>query len=428
MNSKTDRSSASLLFAFAGWAMLGACGRDAQPSKGDGSAGASSATAGMPDMPGMPGMAGTADTAAAASSSVTFSAAQIANGRVKWAVPEQSSIAGTVEVPGQLVPNEDRTARLAAPAQARVLGVHVSPGDRVATGARLVTLQSPEASMAQADVAKATAELSSRRAAARYAKAAKDRAERLLALKAIPRQDYERAVADDELARAAVSQAEAELRRSRSNAAQLGIDLNDGSMTLRSPIAGVVTTRDVVPGAVVSAGSQLVTITDPSALWLAVALPEAFASSVRVGSPLRFTVAPFPADTFVARVQSVSATYDATTRSLPVRGVVTNSGGRLRPEMYARVWVEGGGGGRSTVITVPDSAVQRFEGKDVVFVAYPDGKGGARFERRDVTVGATSRGRASILGGLSPGEAVVVAGAYAVKAQLAKGKMPKMEM
>jgi cobalt-zinc-cadmium efflux system membrane fusion protein len=379
----------------------------------------------MRDMPGMPGMAGTADTADS-SAAVTFSAAQVANGRVKWAIPEQSSIAGTVEVPGQLVPNEDRTARLAAPAQARVLGVHVSPGDRVAAGARLVTLQSPEASMAQADVAKATAELSSRRAAATYAKAAKDRAERLLTLKAIPRQDYERAIADDELARAAVSQAEAELQRSRSNAAQLGIDLHDGSMTLRSPIAGVVTTRDVVPGAVVSAGSQLVTITDPSALWLSIALPESFASGVRVGSMLRFTVAPYPADTFTARVQSVSATFDATTRSLPVRGVVTNSRGRLRPEMYARVWVEGPG--RSTVITVPDSAVQRVDGKTVVFVAHPDGHGGARFEKRVVTIGATSGGRASILAGLSPGEAVVVAGAYAVKAQLAKAKMPKMEM
>jgi cobalt-zinc-cadmium efflux system membrane fusion protein len=307
-----------------------------------------------------------------------------------------------------------------------VLGVHVSPGDRVATGARLVTLQSPEASMAQADVSKATAELSSRRAAATYAKAAKDRAERLLALKAIPRQDYERAVADDELARASVSQAEAELQRSRSNAAQLGIDLRDGSMTLRSPIAGVVTTRDVVPGAVVSAGSQLVTITDPSALWLAIALPESFASGVRVGSMLRFTVAPYPADTFVARVQSVSATFDATTRSLPVRGVVTNSRGRLRPEMYARVWVEGAG--RTTVITLPDSAVQRLDGRTVVFVAHPDAKGGARFEKRDVIVGPTSGGRTSILSGIAPGEAVVVAGAYAVKAELAKGKLPKTEM
>lgn len=401
-----------------------ACSRDRSETK------APETTAGtsMPSMPGMadtPGASALPDSASS-TSSVSFTAAQISNGRVKWALPDQASVAGVVEVPGQLIANEDRTARLAAPAQARVLRVHVSPGDRVAAGARLVTLQSQEASMALADVGKATAELASRRAAATYAKAARDRAERLLALKAIPRQDYERAIADDELARAGVTQAEAELQRARSNAMQLGVDLETGSMTLRSPIAGVVTTRDVVPGAVVNAGAQIVTVTDPTALWLAIALPEAFASGVRVGSTLRFAVAPYPVDTFVARVQSVSATFDPTTRSLPVRGVVANSRGRLRPEMYARVWVEGAG--RSAVITVPDSAVQRMDGKAVVFVAHPDGKGGARFEKRLVTVGSTAGSRASVLSGLSPGEAVVVAGAYAVKAQLAKGTMPKMEM
>jgi cobalt-zinc-cadmium efflux system membrane fusion protein len=404
--------------------LLAACSRDAGNKNVTDTTAGSTSMAAMPDMPGTSGMTDRAPS----SSSVSFTAAQIANGRVRWALAEQASVAGVVEVPGQLVPNEDRTARLAAPAQARVLAVHVSPGDRVATGARLVTLQSQEASMAQADVAKATAELASRRAAATYAKAAKDRADRLLALKAIPRQDYERAVADDELARAGVAQAEAELQRARSNAAQLGIDLRDGSMTLRSPIAGVVTTRDALPGAVVSAGAQLVTVTDPSSLWLAVALPEAFAAGVRVGSTLRFTVAPYPADTFTARVQSVSATYDPVTRSLPVRGVVANARGRLRPEMYARVWVQGGG--RSRLITVPDSAIQRLDGKAVVFVAHPDGKGGggARFERRDVELGRGGGGLTPVLRGLGANDLVVVAGAYAVKAEFAKKKMPAMEM
>jgi cobalt-zinc-cadmium efflux system membrane fusion protein len=360
------------------------------------------------------------------SSHVVFTAAQIAHGRVSWTTPAQSFVAGVIEVPGQLVPNEDRTARLAAPAQARVLAVHVSPGQRISRDTRLVTLQSPEASAAQADLAKATSELAGRRAAATYAKAAKDRAERLLALKAIPRQDYERAIADDELAQSGVVQAEAELRRARSNALQLGINLRDGSMTLRSPIAGVVTSRDVIPGAVVSAGTQLVTITDPTSLWLTVALPETFAGGVRLGSAVRFTVNAYPMDTFTARVQSVSASFDPGTRSLPVRAVVVNARGRLRPEMFARVWIEGGP--HSTVFTVPDSAVQRLDGRTVVFVAHPDGKGGARFEKREVELGGSFGGRTAIVSGVLAGDAVVVQGAYAIKAEFAKAKMPKMEM
>jgi cobalt-zinc-cadmium efflux system membrane fusion protein len=387
-----------------------ACSRDSR--SGDGTREVS-AVAGMQD-------------SAGSSSSIALTAAQIVHGAVEWAVPPQTRIAGSVEVPGQLVANEDRMARLSAPALGRVLAVHVSPGERVSVGSALVTLESQEASMAQADLAKAQAELASRRAAAAYAKSARDRAERLLVLKAIPRQDYERAVADDELARAGLSQAVAELQRTRSNASQLGMDARAGTMTVRSPIAGVVTTRDVIPGAVVSAGTQLVTITDPTTLWLTAALPEASSSQVLIGSQLRFMVPPYPSDTFVARVQSVSGAFDPTTRSLPVRGVVANALGRLRPEMFARIWVENGV--VQTVITVPEGAVQRIDDEDVVFIVHPDPRGGARFVKREVTAGGTSGGRTSILRGIAPGEVVVIKGAYAVKAEFAKGKMPKMEM
>lgn len=399
-----------------------ACGRDA------GREGTSRDTAAAKS--GMSGMAALSDSGAVTLEShfVTLSAAQIANGRIAWARPVATIAAGTVEVPGQLVPNEDRTARIGAPAQARVLRVHVGPGDRVALHAALVTLQSPDASRAYADVSQAQAEVAARRAGMTYANAARARAERLLELKAIPRQDYERAIADEELARAELAQAESELRRARAAADQLGVDLQTGAMIVRSPIRGVVTARDVAPGAVVSAGTPLVTVTDPATLWLAVSLPEAFASGVRVGSTLRFTVAAYPADTFTARVQSVSAAFDAATRTLPVRGIVANTRGQLRPEMYARVWVPGGPQGSAPVPAVPDSAIQRLDGRSVVFVAHPDGRGGARFERREVELGGASHGRTPVLRGLSATELVVMSGAYAVKAQFAKARMPAAEM
>jgi cobalt-zinc-cadmium efflux system membrane fusion protein len=398
-----------LAFGATLFALAASCSRDSASKENSG-------------VPGESQMKAASDTAA----SVTLSAAQIAHGGIKWAPATRSFIASAVEVPGQLVANEDRTARLAAPAQARVLAVHVSPGQRVSAGSRLVTLQSTEASMAQADLAKAQAELASKRAAAAYARAAKDRAERLLALKAIPRQDYERAVADDELARSGVTQAVAELQRARSNASQLGVDVRAGTMTLRSPIPGVVTTRDAIPGAVVSAGSPLVTVTDPEALWLTAALPATLATGVQTGSSLRFTVPGLPRDTFAARVQSVSASFDPSTRSLPIRGVVINAQGRLRPEMFARVWVTGGA--QQSLVTVPESAVQRMDGADVVFIAHPAAGGGARFERREVRLAGTSDGRTAIMSGLTAGVPVVTEGAYAVKAELAKAKMPEMEM
>lgn len=378
-------------------------------------------------MAGMPGMrASEEDSGSMSRDTVTLSAAQMANARVTMERPTATAIASAVEVPGQILVNEDRTARIAAPARARALTVHVSPGDRVNLGKPLVTLQSQEASMALADVSKAEAEAASRKAGAAYAKAALDRAERLLALKSIARQEYERAIADDELARAALSQAEAELRRARASAEQLSVDPQTGAMEIRSPVAGVVVSREVVPGSVVEAGAALVTVTDPSTLWLTVALPEQYASGVRPGSELRFTVPAFPNDTFLARVQSVSAAFDPATRTLPVRGTVANGAGRLRPEMFAKVWVQGGA--REVALSVPDSALQRVNGKTVVFVGRSDTKGGTRFEKREVRIAASSGGRATILSGVFATDAVVVRGAFAVKAELAKRTMPKMEM
>lgn len=360
-----------------------------------------------------------------AANSVHLTPAQIRNGSVRWALPVVAAMPGAVEVPAQLVANEDRTARVSAPAEAKAIAVHVSPGQRVARGARLVTLQSQEASNARSDVAKAQAEVSSREAAAVYSRTARERAERLLGLKAIPRQDYERAIADDELAKAELSQARTELIRARSAAQQLGVDPSSGSMTLRSPLSGIVMSREVVPGAVVSPGTVLVTITDPSSLWLNIALPPTLASNVSTGSLVRFTIASASADTFDARVQSVSGAFDAGTRSLPVRAVVTNVGNRLRPEMFANAWIIGAT--TESFPTVPDAAVQRTSGKQVVFIVRPEAKGGATFEAREVEV-RSLRGGWAVTRGLKSNELVVIDGAFAVKAQLEKAQMPAMEM
>ncbi|MFN2397772.1 MAG: efflux RND transporter periplasmic adaptor subunit [Gemmatimonadaceae bacterium] len=356
---------------------------------------------------------------------ITLSRAQIQLGGISWERVGTRPIAAVLELPGELAPNEDRTARLGASSQGRVLAVHVRSGDRVSRGAPLVTLQSQEASMAQADLAKARAEVGSRRAAATYARAARERAERLEALKAIPRQDVERAVADHELAQASLSQAEAELRRSQQAAAQLGVGASSGSAVIRAPLAGIVMSRDAVPGAVVEPGAPLISLTDPSTLWLAIAVPERHAMLFRVGTKIRFVAVTMPADTQSASVQSVAGALEPTTRTLPVRALVSNAGGNLRPQTAATVWLEGG---VRNALAVPEAAVQRLGEQTVVFVAIPDDKGGARFEKRQVEVGAVGDGMSEILTGLAIGEFVVATGAHAVKSEFARATMPDMEM
>ncbi|HEU5218120.1 MAG TPA: efflux RND transporter periplasmic adaptor subunit, partial [Gemmatimonadales bacterium] len=333
-------------------------------------------------------------------------------------------------LPGQLVPDEDRTARLGAPAQGRVLTVRVSPGDRVQRGQTLVTLQSPAAGMAQSEVSKAASAVTAKRAQATFSKSARERADRLLALKAIPRQDYEKAVAEEQLAAAELAQAESELQRSRMTAMALGAgDGPTGEIVLRSPQDGVVLERSAVPGAVVEAGAPLAVVTDPTQLWLTINAPETAIGAIKTGASLRFTVPAYPTDTFSARVTSVGAGLDAETRTLPIRAVVSGGAGRLKSAMLASVGLPAGASAANGPgVVLPVDAVQLLRGKSVVFEVMPDGAGGGHFMARTVETGDRIGGRITIVRGIAAGAIVVVQGAFAVKAAIEKDKMPKMEM
>jgi membrane fusion protein, heavy metal efflux system len=355
---------------------------------------------------------------------LTFSAEQVQHGGVRWAPVTATTVRDVVETPGQLLPNGDQTERLGAPTRARVVRVHVQVGDIVSRGQPLVTLQSPDALAGRADLAKARTALASCEAAARYARLARERAERLLDLKAGSRQDVERARADDELAQAARTQAQTEVERAEMALEQLGADGPAdiaGTIVLRSAIAGAVLSRDAVPGSVIEAGAPLVTVTNLSTLWLEIAATEALASGLRPGADVSFTVPAFPDEVVATRVQSVGAALDPTTRTLTVRALVPNAARRLRPAMFATVSVARGD--PRPGVLVPAAAVQLLNERPVVFVARPDAKGGATLERRDVEVGARAGVRMQVLRGLASGDVVVTEGAFAVKSEFARSKM-----
>lgn len=356
---------------------------------------------------------------------VTMTPTELQHGGVRWYAAESRDGATTIEAPGQLVPDEDRTARIGSPVRARVIAVHVQAGARVGAGQALVTLQSPEANSARAELQKATADLAARQAAASYSRSARERAQRLLDAKAAARQDVERANADDALAQSDLARAQSEVARARAAVEALGGGVDaTGNVVLRAPIAGVVLSREAVPGAVVEPGAPLVSVTDVTSLWLDMALPPAAATSLAPGSRVRFGVAAFPSDTFEARVISIGGALDAQSRALPVRASVTSTKNRLRSAMFATVWVDAGA--RAISVVVPTKAVMLLDGQPVVFIARPlDGTtAGARLERRVITSGGDQGGVTRVLSGVKPGELVVTDGAFAVKATFSRGKMP----
>jgi len=350
---------------------------------------------------------------------VTLTAEQITHGGVRWAAVSTQSVADSVEVPGRLVPDEDHTARLSVSVAGRVTAVRANVGDAVTRGQVLVSLQSEEASSRRADLIKATAELTERQATLRYARAARERAERLLALKSGSAQDVERARADEAGAEASVAQAEAAVEQARTALSVLEVDAT-GQIQLASPIGGVVVSRDAVVGAVIEAGAVALVVTDPSSLWLEFGVTNAVATALKPGQRIHFALAE-SSDVAEARVLRVSGAVDPATRLVIVRASVANPTKHLRPELFVTVRVETAPA--SPAVTVPHDAVQIFDGKPAVFIVEPDGKGGAKFIRRDVETGATDNGRMHITKGLSAGEVIVTEGAFAVRSSFSHTKM-----
>ena len=179
----------------------------------------------------------------------------------------------------------------------------------------------------------------------------------------------------------------------------------NGTVTIRSPIAGVIQTLDVRAGMTLSAGQSLTQVSGIGTVWLNAAVPEAQAGMVRMGQRASVTLAAFPGETFAGRVTAILPTTQADSRTLTVRIELANLGGRLRPGMFAAVAFAGDG---KAALLVPSEAVIRTGTRTLVMLALPDG----RYRPAEVRTGREGGGKTEILAGLSAGEKLVASGQF----------------
>ena len=182
------------------------------------------------------------------------------------------------------------------------------------------------------------------------------------------------------------------------------------ALTLRSPISGVVTAKNVVEGARITPGDIPFELTDLSHVWVQVDIYEAELGRARVGVPAELTVQAAPGRTYQGRVAFVDPVMDPKTRTARARLEFPNPGGDLKPEMFGEVVLRGQG--RKGLI-VPLDAVLDAGATKVAFVSLGDGK----FEPREVTTGTTVGEKVEIRSGLKAGEEVVVRANFLVDSE-----------
>jgi membrane fusion protein, multidrug efflux system len=181
--------------------------------------------------------------------------------------------------------------------------------------------------------------------------------------------------------RAAASLAESNVREARAQ-------IED--RTLRAPFAGQVSLRTISAGAVVNAGTPLVTISDVSRIKLDFTVPETRLRALRIGQPIQAIAAALP-QPFAGQVTSIDPVIDAQSRAVLVRAVLPNPGGRIKPGMLMTVRIEAG---RRTVSAVPELAVVGDGGERFVYVVGQDGKA----RRMPVKTGLRDQGLMEVSG------------------------------
>jgi RND family efflux transporter MFP subunit len=307
-------------------------------------------------------------------------------------VPGRVPVAATITATGTLSAKREMPVGVAGDG-GMVSRVLVDAGSWVQAGQTLATV---DPAVRAAMAAQSQAQIASAVANAKLAQSQLDRAQALVARGFISKADIDSRTATRDAANAAVSLAQAQYRE---NMAQLG------RLDIRAPAAGLVLSRDVEAGQIVSSGSPpLFKIAMDGEFELRARLAEQDLAGVRVGMPVRVT--PIGAtQSFTGSVWQVSPVIDPTTRQGEAR-VQLAYAPALRPGGFASARFDSAD---ITAPLLPESAVLSDAKGNYVYIVDASG----HVARRDVKIGNVSDAGIAISAGLSGSEQVVYsAGAF----------------
>ncbi|MBI0476718.1 efflux RND transporter periplasmic adaptor subunit [Sphingomonas sp. MA1305] len=331
---------------------------------------------------------------------------------------ERTLASGAITVDG------NHSTPVLMPYSGQVVRVLADAGQRVRQGQALLLIKTSDFVDARSGLFAARAALQNAQAQLATAQRNADRQQQIYQTAGGALKDYQQAKADLIAAQATARTAAASLGAARDKLAILGKSPgeiarleNAGEVTgihdvttLHAPISGLIATRDVSAGEYVSQGGDkpVMTITDPSRVWLVAQVAESDASDVHLGDAVTVTTPALPGRTFHATIDLVGAALDPQTHRLPVRASIANPDGALKPQMFASFAIHRRNLGEA--IRVPAQAVIHEGDSARVWLVRPDGL----LVSRNVETGDATDGQVTITAGLKPGERIVTAGALFV--------------
>lgn len=334
--------------------------------------------------------------------------AQLKANGITLEIATPAPLASVLRLPGQLVLNADREARVLSPITGMVREVRVQTGERVKAGTVLAVLESQDLAQGNADYLAAR----ERRA---LAEATFTREEGLWQKKISAEQDYLQAKKD-------LAEARIEERSTFQKLLALGVSESDAQSlksgsalarySLRAPVTGTVLEKQLTLGEAVNSEKPLFHLADLSSLWVDLAVPVTDISAVKAGQRV-LVKDKSGAVSGEGKVLFVQPALSAESRAGSVRVTLTNTNAQWRPGLFVIAELVTGQQGK--VLSVPEGALQTLDGKTVVFVAEANG-----LEPREVSLGRRSAGRVEVLSGLNAGDSYAASGSFVLRAELQK--------
>src|SRR5882672_10271087 len=181
---------------------------------------------------------------------------------------------------------------------------------------------------------------------------------------------------------------------------------------VRAPFDGELGVRHVEVGQFLTAGTQIVSLTDLSTLYANFTITEKDSAQLKVGQIVRIAVDAYPGRTFEGKITTIEPQIATDTRNIRVQATIANPDRILKPGMFATTTVVLPD--KPPVVVVPETAVDYTLYGDSVYLLTEkkedDGKTSLTAVRTFVQVGNRAGGHAEILKGLKPGDRVVAVG------------------
>jgi Cu(I)/Ag(I) efflux system membrane fusion protein len=201
------------------------------------------------------------------------------------------------------------------------------------------------------------------------------------------------------------------------------------TLTLRSPLTGVVVQKNVLSGQRIMAGDALYQVADLHEVWLEGEVFERDLAAIRLGQTVTADFVAMPGRPREGRIVYIAPSVSPETRTTNIRVAMSNHDMSLKPGMYATIRIRGDA--RTNILSVPRSAVLVTGTRVLVFVKGTDGM----LTPREVELGASTDDRVELRRGVMAGETVVSSATFLVDAESnlgsalgAMANMPGMDM